>query len=563
MRGHRLTAMCILAAVLATAITAESIYFPGIHYWSTGADRDIMAWHTGWDVEANLATDAIDLARYDGITGEGFTIIQRLDYKWDETVPNSPAEYSMFAGQCASYANAIKDYCHIYSIGNEIELWTYGVGPFQYKECFRQVRQAIRSVQPEALVIIGHWCNGANAEQVATLLGPNGFDGFTEHSNGVPGYLGFLDAIGAPPHVGVYITEWGWVRDSNANAQADMTRFLNDVAGWNATHDRQVFSKCWFVYDEMAVWENFSLQISQIDNPAFEYAITHTNPLNSYVTNQIQISNVEVHVNSESQATVTWETDVPATTQAWYSDVGASAGASTPLDPTPRTQHTATVGGLSGYYRHHVVARSTGIRIGDAASGPHVFVTGNSTAIVPYRLADGWSMTSIPLEPADAAAASPEVIFAQQVYAGNPLANNLYRFIPGAGYELYPTDFTVLEPGAGYWLHLGGAVDNTMYGLRIWDPVRVPLAEGWNLVGHPSTNSVTWLTAVSVTDGVTTISVDDAADAGWIIDTAYYFEGGYKALGEQYVADDYRLRQWRAYWVLAMRPGLELVIPTH
>jgi len=557
MRRH-LILLALLASLTGAPARSESVYFPGVHNWAKGAFRDVMAWHTGWVTQFSDAGMAPNIQTYNDICGEGFTIIQRLDYGGDETVPENPADYTLFAAQCGNFANDIKDYCHIYTIGNEVDLGP--VTPAQYAACFIMVRDAIKAVQPEALVLIGHWCSIGHVRDVMALLGPGGYDGLSAHFNGVPyDMMEALDDYGAPPHCGVYTTEWGWKRDSNQNAQADMTYFFNLVAGWNSTHSRQLFGKTWFVYS-VEEWESFSLQIAQIDNPAFEYAITHTLPYNHYVLNQIQISDVHVHVNSQSQVTVTWQTDMPSTTQVWYAGEGALFGNSTSLDPTPRTQHTAVLGGLSGYQRYQAVLRSTGIGVGDAAEGPIDFVSGMSTAIVPYRIADGWNMVSVPLEAVDPEASA---VFADQVAAGNGITGALHRYEPGAGYETYPYAFADMEIGKGYWLYLDNAVDNTTYGVRLWDPVTIPLAHGWNLVGHPSTDSVNWFGAVQVTDGGTTLDVEGAHATGWLDKTGYYYEGRYKTLGAQGTADDYKLRQWRAYWILTYQPGLELIIPTH
>jgi len=555
---RRLASAIAIIACLASAAPAESVYFPGGHFWATGMDRDIMAWHTGWVTEFNTVDHVPDLAHYNDITGEGFTIIQRLDYVNGETVPYDPEDYPVFAALCAKYANRIKNYCHIYTIGNEVDLTD--VSSSEYADCFEQVRDAIKLVQPEAKVIIGHWCDSGRTKAVALKLGPGNYEGCTAHNNGVPwGMLQAMDEAGAPPEAGVYITEWGWVVGTNPSAQSDIQRFFNDVAAWNANNQRQVYGKTWFVYYSPD-WHSFSLKLSPIDNAAFEYGITHTQPCNRLIQNQIHISNVRIETNSDTQVTVTWQTDIPSTTQAWYSEEGAPSGGSTALDVTPTTDHTAVMGGLSAYSRYQVVARSTGIDVGDAADGPHPFVSGMALAVEPYRIADGWNMIAVPLAPLDPEASA---VFADQIAAGNGLTGAMHRYEPGAGYETYPYAFTEMELGRGYWLYLSAAVNNTAYGSKSWDPVNVPLHDGWNLIGHVSTNSINWFGAVQVTDGGTTLGIEAAHAAGWLDKTGYYYEDGYKALGEQYVADDYKLRQWRAYWVVAMRPGLELVIPTH
>jgi len=89
--------------------------------------------------------------------------------------------------------------------------------PEIYAACFRKVRDAIRAVQPNAKVIIGHMVSGDNQRQAIRLLGRDGYDGLTAHTgSSVPDdLLTMLDQENARPGVGVYITEWGWEAGTN------------------------------------------------------------------------------------------------------------------------------------------------------------------------------------------------------------------------------------------------------------------------------------------------------------------------------------------------------------
>lgn len=79
----------------------------------------------------------------------------------------------------------------------------------------------------------------------------------------------------------------------------------------------------------------------------------------------------------------------------------------------------------------------------------------------------------------------PAEVFADLVAAGNVIATNLYNYTPGSGYGLYPTNFTRIEIGRGYWLRLTNAVDNRVRGELLGCAQRIPLAQGWNMIGHP------------------------------------------------------------------------------
>lgn len=168
----------------------------------------------------------------------------------------------------------------------------------------------------------------------------------------------------------------------------------------------------------------------------------------------------------------------------------------------------------------------------------------------------GWNMTSVPAEPADPEASA---VFAGLEGAGNTIANALYRYDPGTGYRLYPGEFTAVEAGRGYWLKLSypGTTAYQAYKPEATEPVA--LGEGWNLIGHPQPTPVL-LSACQVDDGVETKSFAEAADAGWVAPTLYYYDGAYRTVKTS-GGDDDSLRPWHAYWLKALRPGLTLLVP--
>jgi len=140
--------------------------------------------------------------------------------------PAQPDLYAQFAQNCANnWARNLKKYCRYYLIGNEID---FDFTPEQYVPCFEQVRDAIKAVQPDARVIVGHWNSDGNLRSTVQLLGPGNYDGVTVHTgSSVPtSTLNMLDEEGAPPHVGVYISEWGWVAGTNSQCGQRDARLL-------------------------------------------------------------------------------------------------------------------------------------------------------------------------------------------------------------------------------------------------------------------------------------------------------------------------------------------------
>jgi hypothetical protein len=380
-RCARVLAAAGIALILSSQVTrGESMHVFGIHNWDWGANIDVMSWKTGWTTESDLASGSPNVAgRYAPMNAEGFTVIQRLDWTWTNTVPPNPADYPTFASQCANnWARNIKAYCRYYLIGNEVDL--FGVAPADYANCFQQCRNAIRAVQPEAKVIVGQWTNNANVRSVIRILGPNGYDGLSAHTgSSVPSdLLNMLDEEGAPAGVGVYVTEWGWVADTNPNSQNVMMQFCGEIAGWNATHARQVYAATWYRYP---CWDaTFSLKCAVIDNPAFENMTTNCTATNSYAAKPIIVSNPRVEVSTANQDLVArWETNLPAKTIAWYWHSSRPNGEFMPLQSALTTSHSILIHNdlwLWANSEYRMVCLSPAWDVGDGSSGPLRVTTG-------------------------------------------------------------------------------------------------------------------------------------------------------------------------------------------
>jgi len=173
----------------------------------------------------------------------------------------------------------------------------------------------------------------------------------------------------------------------------------------------------------------------------------------------------------------------------------------------------------------------------------------------------GWNLTSVPVEPADAEAG---VVFADLVDLGNALGGNLYSYAYGAGYSVYPGGFSQVEHGRGYWLYLTNAPADAVVGvagLTPTDDVEIPLTPGWNLIGHPFDEWVSWGSCM-VTTGSVTKTIAQAAAAGWIQGEAYaYDEHAYVMVTPDATGDDFALRPWYGYWFMTKGPGLTLIVP--
>lgn len=375
-----------LCLLLVSTVRAESMHVFGVHNWDWGANIDVMSWKTGWTTESDLSSGYPNVGgRYAPMNGEGFTVIQRLDWTWDDTVPPNPADYPTFASQCANHwAQNIKPYCRYYLIGNEVDL--FGVSPSDYANCFQQCRNAIKAVQPEARVILGQWTNESNVRAVIRILGPGGYDGLSAHTgSSVPtGLLDMLDEEGAPAGVGVYITEWGWVKDSNPNSQNVMMQFCQSIQDWNATHERQVYAATWYRYP---CWDpTFTLECSTIDNPAFENMTANCTATNSYAGNPVIISNPRVQVSSSNQDLIArWQTNLPSKTMAWYWHTSRPNGEFMPLQSSLVYDHQILIHNDTWLWpntEYRLICRSPAWDVGDGSAGPFKVTTGPWTVTV-------------------------------------------------------------------------------------------------------------------------------------------------------------------------------------
>lgn len=386
--------LCLLSGSI---VKAESMHVFGIHFWDWGANVDVMSHRTGWVVEMNALQGGgmpnIG-GRYEPAVAEGFTILQRLDWgnTLDTVMPVTEADQNTFAQRCGNWANALKNYCGVYSIGNEMEFVT-GMNPSVYASGFTKVRNAIRAVQPDAKVIIGHWNNGENVRTVIRLVGPDGYDGITDHTgSSVPhGYLDMLDQENARPGVGVYITEWGWVADTNPNAMSVMRGFYLAIGASNASRARQVYCACWYLYPDF-LGKTFSLELATLyDNPAFEAATAIGTSFNSYSANPVIMSNLFADIpDPGTTVPVSWNTNVAARRQLWWTPVGTWGWENeryTPFSTAEGTVHQLTMSPLSPATAYEVSPLSTKKDYADAGgrrfrvkSGPWPSQAGQSGA---------------------------------------------------------------------------------------------------------------------------------------------------------------------------------------
>ncbi len=329
----------ILAAMLvlcmATGAFADSPYLYGIHWYGTAYDGDAENMASGkslWVLETVMVNDtgswgfSSQLAKFQTIVSRGHTLVIRLQPQWGYAIPATQGERDQYLVNLKSVVQAASGLCHIWQIGNEMNLYgEYGggvLGAADYIAYYKQVRTAIQSVYSPLgaqLALVGPVSPGAYAGEVrhtdgnayldamckAIQLSAN-CDGFALHGYASPylnaadsrndfrncysSQLATIDKYGAGFKAKpALILEWNrQTLDMNAQNEEQTAQFLigayQDLAAWNANaSNHKIKCATWFVYDTMGSsgWNIFSLRVLHGVNPrgattdvwdAFQYA---------------------------------------------------------------------------------------------------------------------------------------------------------------------------------------------------------------------------------------------------------------------------------------------------
>jgi len=544
-------ALCLgIAALLLSAAPdsrADSPHIYGFHSWSRGCDVDVMSGKTGWFVWYQDIYSGLDSTWLVKAKSEGFTIIMGLFADWDEEIPPDRDDWPAFIARCAELADQTRDYCRIFHIDNEMDF--NEEEPSRFTECFRMVRDAIRAVNPDALVTNGGTVGTPTYfPELARRLGAE-IDGYQNHIIIYPHYLEALAGIPGAARRPYYITEFttvpydqpGWFQS-----------YYADINAWNQTEEQNCACACWFVYD-LGGWSEQSLKYLPLANADYEDTTANSNYTNRYGERPISVYDVQIDITSTATGTVSWKTDIAATTQIeWYSETDWK-GRMSAFDPTLSTDHTADFFSCAPDTLYNLFVRATAYDYGDDAEH---FTFGTNTSTSPGGwLRAGWNLMSLPLEPADPRAT---VVFDTAIAAGNDITNNLFAY--DGAYSIYPSGFTTLQKGKAYWLRLDTASDEYCEGLHVTSGVEIDLSHGWNLIGQPH-DYPTPLADCEVSDGATTLNFGDAVSAGWIEEPLYFYGAvGYETCIRS-GGDDDQLRPWYGYWALTNADGLTLIIP--
>jgi len=159
----------------------------------------------------------------------------------------------------------------------------------------------------------------------------------------------------------------------------------------------------------------------------------------------------------------------------------------------------------------------------------------------PVPVSAGWNFLSVPLTPTTNTVAS---VF------GSATAYTSYTNRWDAIAQTWAPATTVV-PGQGYivWGSGVSGAKLTVAGTETADtPQTITLRKGWNLIGHPYRYRVN-VADLTITNGGSTLSLQDAQSNGWVAATAYKYAGG--SYQYQTPTNGGTLEPWVAYWILS------------
>lgn len=307
---------------------ADSPWLYGIHWFGPESNNADVSAMTGgkpiWMLETVITQEGAgfwgpegQLARLQNAVAQGHTAIARVQPVWGKAWPfptdRSPS-VAQFLDQATHTAELYRDVCHVWHLGNEMNLYIEWGGlqlqPEDYIEAAVQFSDRIRAAESSLgpqIVLVGplspgpiiqgvRWMSSTEyLTRMCQAINDGGyqdrFQGFAMHAYADPatdavdqclyqferdpgaGYqdqAGILDAHGFGKYP-VYITEWNRrVNDPNGPAEHVSARFLHrafaGLDAWNRGGGHPVVCACWFVYHDWGGWEDYSIRSLKDDD---------------------------------------------------------------------------------------------------------------------------------------------------------------------------------------------------------------------------------------------------------------------------------------------------------
>ena len=153
--------------------------------------------------------------------------------------------------------------------------------------------------------------------------------------------------------------------------------------------------------------------------------------------------------------------------------------------------------------------------------GAHEYLSGEE----PFSAVVKWNLICLPLLPPDCE------VSAVLGGLGIPLTGAVYQY-GSTGYATYPNNFTLMQPGRGYWLRTTSAASTNIPGELIRGRFEIDLTQKWNMIGSPRDGAVA-ISSLYLRSGTAVKSWSEAVAAGWVGNVLYRYDqgAGYIAVG--------------------------------
>jgi hypothetical protein len=335
--------LLVLLGVIMTSIqvpAADSPWLYGIHWFGPPSNNSDVAEMTGgkpiWVLETLMTNEGASgwgpearLDNFRNVVDQGHTLIIRVQPVWGKAFPlpeETNPSMETFLDQVGRTAELYKDVCHIWQLGNEMNLdFEWGdkhLAPEDYIDAAALFSDRIRDVTSslgDQRVLVGpvspgdatgpRWMSSTEyLSRMCDAINKKGyrrkFQGFAIHSyaaahtteldvclygfddhpeNGFRHQLYIIDAKGFEEYP-VYMTEWNrYSKESAAPEEAASAQFLHRALAaldsWNRSGGHPVACACWFVYSDSSGWGEYTLKGLKSEGNenedvwhAFEYA---------------------------------------------------------------------------------------------------------------------------------------------------------------------------------------------------------------------------------------------------------------------------------------------------
>lgn len=174
----------------------------------------------------------------------------------------------------------------------------------------------------------------------------------------------------------------------------------------------------------------------------------------------------------------------------------------------------------------------------------------------------GWNFVSLPGVATDSSARGVfgDLLASGGLYYWDTITNQLMTYD-----DFNPSACAAIIPGRGFWLvsNSEGTVTTEILKDEPSSDVWISLPQsGYSVIGQPFDREVD-VCRCYLTDGVDTLTMEEAMEQEWIEGALYHFDNVYSSMYrlELVAGASVRLEPWKAYWIKTRRPNLALIVP--